>query len=178
MTEIERVVQFVEIMSEGVYSVKVKKMAEQLYDLGFFTAPASTRFHGAYPGGLFDHSLNVTTALLELTRRLGLKWERRESPYLVGMLHDLCKCHMYIIKEGGGYEYNKDLYLPGHGDRSVILAQQYVVLTEEEILCIRWHMGAFDEKENWNAYGKAIEKYENVLWTHTADMMASKIVGV
>jgi len=61
----------------------------------------------------------------------------------------------------------------------VILANLYGVhLTEEEVLCIRWHMGAFDEKENWNAYGKAIEKYPNVLWTHTADMVASKIEGV
>ena len=51
-------------------------------------------------------------------------------------------------------------------------------LTEEEILCIRWHMGAYDDKENWNTIGAAIEKYPNVLFTHTADMMAARIVGI
>ena len=51
-------------------------------------------------------------------------------------------------------------------------------LTEEEKLCIRWHMGAFDDKENWNCYGAAIEKYQNVLWTHTADMVAARVQGV
>ena len=48
-------------------------------------------------------------------------------------------------------------------------------LTEEEMLCIRWHMGAFDEKTNWNYYTRAIHKYPNVLWTHMADMVSAHI---
>ena len=51
-------------------------------------------------------------------------------------------------------------------------------LTEEERLCIRWHMGAFDKKENWDGYDKAVAQYQNVLWTHTADMVASRVLGV
>jgi hypothetical protein len=51
-------------------------------------------------------------------------------------------------------------------------------LTPEEVMCIRWHMGAFDEKENWQYYSRAVNKYPNVLWTHTADMIASQIMGV
>jgi hypothetical protein len=39
-------------------------------------------------------------------------------------------------------------------------------------------MGAFDDKENWDKYGKSIEKYPNVLWTHTADMMAARIFKI
>ena len=31
-----------------------------LMKLGFFEAPASKKFQGAYPGGLFDHSVLVT----------------------------------------------------------------------------------------------------------------------
>lgn len=53
-----------------------------------------------------------------------------------------------------------------------------VKLTDEEMACIRWHMGAFDDKENWDKYGKSIEKYPNVLWTHTADMMAARIYKI
>ena len=51
-------------------------------------------------------------------------------------------------------------------------------LTQEEIFCIRWHMGAFDDKENWNSYGRACTVYPNVLYTHTADMIAARIEGV
>ena len=45
-------------------------------------------------------------------------------------------------------------------------------------MCIRWHMGAFDDKDNWSCYGNAVERYETVLWTHTADMYASRVQGV
>ena len=59
--------------------------AEVLDYLGFFTAPASIKYHGAYDGGLFDHSFITAKILVELTERLDLKWERPESPYIVGM---------------------------------------------------------------------------------------------
>jgi len=58
-----------------------------------------------------------------------------------------------------------------------MLLSQFITLTEEEMLCIRYHMGAF-EKEEWTEYGAAIEKYQNVLWTHHADMLASRVDGV
>lgn len=149
-----------------------------LNKLGFFTAPASTKYHGAYEGGLFDHSLETTKALVELTEKLGLKWERPESPYIVGMYHDLCKCDAYI-KDGDGYIYNSDTLLSGHGDKSVIILQQYKKLTNEEIACIRWHMGAFEKDTKlWSYYTNAVNKYPNVLYTHTADMMASHIKRV
>lgn len=66
----------------------------------------------------------------------------------------------------------------GHGDKSVILAQTLVDLTDEEILCIRWHMGAYDDKENWDNLGAAIEMFPNVLYSHTADMIASRVIGI
>jgi len=66
----------------------------------------------------------------------------------------------------------------GHGEKSVIILQQNIQLTDEEMYCIRWHMGAFDDKENWNSYGRACTVYPNVLYTHTADMVAARILGV
>ena len=178
MTEFDRLVQFAELMTEGVNPEEVNNLANHLYATGFFTAPASTKYHGAYPGGLFDHSYRVTHNLLRLTKNMKLIWDRKESPYLVGMLHDLCKTDQYRATEDG-FEYMKDLPLPGHGEKSIIVAQMMgVKLTDEEMLCIRWHMGAFDDKANWNSYGNAIKIFPNVLWTHTADMMASHIQGV
>jgi putative nucleotidyltransferase with HDIG domain len=148
--------------------------------LGFFTAPASIKHHGAYEGGLFDHSLEVANALVELTNKLGLEWERPESPFIVGMYHDLCKCDNYVVDiESNKWVYNPEIIIPGHGDKSVIIAQQYIELTDEEIACIRWHMGAFEkDPKQWEYYGRAVEKYPNVLWTHTADMVASRIKGI
>lgn len=156
----------------------------------FFDAPASINYHGAYTGGLFEHSFAVTKTLLSFTRRLDLKWQNERSPYIVGMFHDLCKIDDYILtkkrlgKNALGdvieekWEYNNKITLTGHGDKSIFLLQKYVPLTEEEMLCVRWHMGAFDDKENWNYYNKAIEKYPNVLYTHTADMVAAKVLEV
>lgn len=161
---------------KGLISIDFRK---HLIESGFFTAPASTKYHGAYEGGLFDHSLAVAESLVIITERNNLKWEFNKSPYIVGMFHDLCKIDSYMKNtDNTGWTYNNNLLLPGHGEKSIMLLQKFITLTEEEILCIRWHMGAFDDKENWNYYGKAIEKYPNVLWTHTADMIAAKILGV
>jgi len=152
---------------------------DQIYILdeaGFFDAPASTKYHGDYEGGLFDHSLEVTNALIYLTERLQLPWEREKSPLIVGMFHDLCKVDQYI--EGvDGYEHNPHVLLKGHGEKSVMMLSNFMSLTEEEIMCIRYHMGAYNTNE-WDQYDLAIRKYPNVLFTHTADMMASKIMGV
>lgn len=153
-----------------------------LDDMGFFDAPASTKYHGNYEGGLFDHSLAVTEALVDLTKKLKLDWVRDDSPYIVGMFHDLCKCDHYVYdKETGMYKYNDDKILDGHGAKSVILAQKYInySLTDEEIACIRWHMGLYErDTKLWGYYGRAIKEYPNVLYTHMANMIASKIKGI
>lgn len=145
-------------------------------------APASTKYHGANPGGWFDHSLCVMQQLVLLTERNGLSWQRPESPYIVGFFHDVCKLDQYVaVREEDGrpvYAWRGDTLFKGHGDKSVLmLASIGASLTEEEVVCIRYHMGAFTEKELWNDYTRAVEKYPNVLWTHTADMIASHVYG-
>ena len=68
--------------------------------IGYFDAPASKGHHLARIGGLVEHSINVTRRLVELTETLGVKWSRKESPYTVGMLHDLVKCRCYRAVKG------------------------------------------------------------------------------
>lgn len=145
---------------------------------GFFEKPASIKHHGAYTGALFDHSFMVAKILEDLTEQMGLNWQQDRSPYIVGMFHDLCKIDTYQRTDDEKWEYNNATLLPGHGEKSVILLQRHIKLTEEEMLCIRWHMGAFDEKENWNSYGRSVTKYKNVLWTHHADMYAARVLQV
>ena len=159
------------------------EMLQILTRKGFFHAPASTKYHGNYPGGLFAHSFAVAKSLVTFTDNNNLHWEKPRSPYIVGMFHDLCKIDQYRLLSHSQdpdvrYDYNPDTLLKGHGDKSVMLLSQFYTLTEEEIMCIRYHMGAYTEKEEWPYYGRAVEQYPNVLWTHTADMFASHVAGV
>ena len=75
------------------------------------------------------------------------------------------------------YEFNAKTLLKGHGSKSCIILSQFINLTEEEMLCIRYHMGAY-ETDEWDEWDRAIHKYPNVLWTHMADMLASKVDDV
>lgn len=173
MTLAERIEKFNNLMGD-IVPPEVKK---DLLDKGFFTAPASTKYHGNYEGGLFDHSYMVARYLKKLTEDCRLDWQNPRSPLLVGMFHDLCKMDNYILIDGH-YECETDTLLKGHGDKSVMVLAQYFKLTEEEIMCIRYHMGAFCDKSEWNDYTRTVHKYTNVLWTHQADMLASHVEGV
>lgn len=165
-------------------------MMNYLMAYGFFTAPASTKYHGNHEGGLLEHSYMVTKFLLTLTQDNHLTWKNSRSPFIVGMFHDLCKIDQYrhpasrLIVDGVSvmdsfkWEYNPDTLLKGHGDKSVMLLSQFYTLTDEEIMCIRYHMGAFTDKSEWNDYTRAVRNYPNVLWTHQADMLASHVAGV
>ena len=174
--------KFITDMKDNLGNIDfVKELTDKLDKIDFFTVPASINHHGNYEGGLYDHSWEVTRQLLYLTKQLDLSWVRQESPYIVGMFHDLCKCDNYkkLRCYEEKWEYNKNILIPGHGEKSVMMAQNiYGYLTEEEIMCIRWHMGAFDDKANWQYYSGAVAKYPNVLFTHTADMIASQICAL
>lgn len=176
-------------LPDGTPLVPIDLM-DYLWDNGFFTAPASTKYHGNYEGGLLEHSSAVAKFLVQLTEDNHLTWKNPRSPYIVGMFHDLCKIDQYrhpasdlvvdgmLLPDPSKWEYNPDTLLKGHGDKSVILLSQFYTLTEEEIMCIRYHMGAFTDKSEWNDYTRAVRNYPNVLWTHQADMLASHVAGV
>lgn len=183
MTEKERYDLF---MGTGIGKFIDKEFETYLLANGFFSAPASTKYHGNYEGGLFDHSFTVMNILVELSAKNNLKWQRAESPFIVGMFHDLCKIdqyridnsELYTVGEATRYEYRTDTDFKGHGDKSILLLCQYMKLTEEEVMCIRYHMGAFTEKDEWRDYTNAVHRYANVLWTHHADMLASHVCGI
>ena len=192
MTTEERIKMFLDLCEKINFNLP-SEFYGWLNDNGFFTAPASTKYHGAYEGGLFDHSFTVTKRLMKLSVDNKLEWKRKESPFIIGMFHDLCKCDQYILADGSvlgdigdstitspygtHYEYNQNTILKGHGSKSIILLSQFITLTEEEALCIRYHMGAY-ETDEWKEFDAAIRKYQTVLWTHMADMLASKVDNV
>lgn len=120
-----RIEDFVEFVGGHIWDADV--IAGRLEELGYFSAPASIRYHGNVTGGLYEHSKAVTLELLNLTEKLGLRWGRRDSIYIVGMFHDICKTDDYsreIVREKaadgsvvceteGKWVYNTDMLLPG-----------------------------------------------------------------
>ncbi len=166
------------------------ELLNKIEQMGYFTKPASINHHGNEEGGLFNHSFNVAEILNKLTDQNNLHWEREESPLIVGLFHDLCKLDDYIwvvdeepveyfggSRRGGSghWAYNPEQFIKGHGDKSVMIASTLIQLTEEEMYCIRFHMGAFTDKAEWTYYTQAIHRFPNVLWAHQADMMAAHI---
>lgn len=177
---------FKQLMAPCIPHIITPEIIDQLQCMSFFEAPAAIHHHGAFTGGLFRHSAAVMNMLLVYTEQLELDWDRKESPYIVGMFHDLCKTDDYVpvssskVLGESEWGYNDKRLLTGHGDKSVIMLQQLLKgnVTMQEAMCIRWHMGAFDSKENWNAYGNAVACDQNILYTHTADMYASRVLDI
>ena len=158
----------------------------------FYTAPASTKYHSCHEGGLLEHSLNVYECLKE--KRKNPIWEKalkdvpEESFIITALLHDLCKTYFYTVDyrnkkndETGVWEkvpfYTIDDKVPyGHGEKSVMMIEEYIKLTPVERYSIRWHMGWSEPKENYNALGKAMGKYPLVLALHEADQEATYLL--
>lgn len=159
----------------------------------FFTAPASTRYHGSYEGGLLEHSLNVYNRLVfEMNTVIGEGWEEIYSPEtiaIVALFHDLCKIDRYVLTEKwckdedgqweayDAYDYNKEKAEMGHGAQSVYYLQKFIQLTEIEAQAIYWHMGAYDI----SPYSSLANCSETFKWNplaflvHRADMAATYI---
>lgn len=153
----------------------------------FFTAPASTRWHGCEVGGLAKHSLAVAKTLISLTDDLYLRWQNKRSPMLIGLLHDVCKLNTYeeYLDEEGKLKWRYRADLPkdrGHGTLSVKVIEDWgIKLTDEERVCIKYHMGPWtqdiDESLGELTYSQMLKEYPNLLWVHTADMYASHVLG-
>ena len=155
-----------------------------IYSTDYTTAPASTRYHSAYAGGLLDHSTRVTKNLLYLTEKFNFHWDRPESPYLIGLFHDICKVNFYktsyrnvknevtgVWQKAPFYEIQDNDPL-GHGSKSVILLQKMIKLTDQEIYCILYHMSAFGDSDYQRDYSKAVVKYPEILMVALADHSA------
>ena len=171
MSETQRIEDFEEI-SKGIFN---KKQVDKLIEMGYFKVPASLEHHGTQEGDLYHHSKMIYLQLEEYTQKLYLQWEARRSTVTIAFLHDLCKVDEYVLKDGV-YIRNGEMSLDGHGDKSAIMALQlFPDLTDEEVMCIRYHMGAYEGKEHWKTLGNAIKKYPNILWVHQADMIASQV---
>ncbi len=158
----------------------------------FFTAPASTRYHSAYEGGLLEHSINVYECLRDYLARnkvrdeFGLSYSD-ETIAIISLLHDLCKVNVYRVstrnvkdpvtgqwKPMPYYEFDDNLPY-GHGEKSVYVISGFMRLTREEAFAIRYHMGFSNEDDARNV-GKAFELFPLALALSIADTEATYFV--
>ncbi len=146
----------------------------------YFTAPASANHHLNVQGGLAVHSVNVTNRLVELTNALSPgMWPSDESPYRIGMLHDLCKAATYTRAPVAGWERKASAF-PGQGMASVALAGMQplgIALAPVEAACIAWHMGVYGLTESErDSYDEAMNRWpRQLIATHTADVWAARV---
>lgn len=185
--------EFISIYNESIKRGGADKLLEYLTKSDFFTAPSSTRYHGAYEGGLVQHSVNVYHCLKDYLSRprtkelYGMDYSE-ETIAIVALLHDVCKVNFYTVDfrnkkndETGVWEkvpyYTINDALPyGHGEKSVYILSGFFYgedrLTREEAFAIRYHMG-FSGIEDKNTIGRALEMYPLALALNVADMEAS-----
>ena len=159
-----------------------KELLQWLESTDFFTAPASTRYHEAYAGGLVEHSVRVWNELIRLLKAYPELKVSAETAAIVSLLHDVCKISTYKVelrnkKDEFGqwvkypvYTHNEDFKFGGHGSKSVYLIQKYMQLTDTERVAIKNHMGRSDG--DYAVYD-AFRAFPLAFLIHSADMAAT-----
>ena len=168
----------------------IDKLITFLQKSDFFKAPASTRFHGSFEGGLVEHSMKVYEILKHKVQNSIMPLNiSEESIILIALLHDICKVNFYKVDYRnaknalGVWEkvpyYTVDDTIPyGHGEKSVMMITEYIKLTSEEKYAIRWHMGYTEPKELYGTIGEAYKKYPIALLMHEADLEATYFYNI
>lgn len=159
-----------------------EKLFAWLESTDFFVAPASTKYHECYKGGLAEHSVNVFNELVRLLKAYPEVRVTGETAAVVSLLHDVCKAGCYKTEmrnkknEFGQwiqvpfYTFDEDFSFGGHGSKSVYLIQKFMPLTDEEAVAINCHMGA--ENGNWSV-SDAFRAFPLAFLLHTADMAST-----
>ena len=168
----------------------IDKLIAYIEKTDFFKAPASTKFHGNYEGGLLEHSLNVYHILKEKLSHKPyseIVQVSEETIILITLLHDLCKTNYYTVdyrnkKNADGVWVKEPYYtvndtIPyGHGEKSVMMISKFIELNMEEMYAIRWHMGFTEPKELYNTISIVYEKFPLALALHEEDLEATYLV--
>ena len=172
-------------LCKTVHREGIDDLLKWLEENEFYSCPASSRFHGAYSGGLLDHSLNVYD---ELKRLLSVYPEiqvSEESIIISALLHDLCKANLYAIEKKNrkvdgkwetydGYITKEKFCFGGHGSKSVFLAQHFIKLTPDEAVAINSHMSSWEDGAA-RYVGNAFEQCPFAWAVHVADEAATYI---
>lgn len=175
---------FIEICKKNIKRTGIDDLLRWLESSDFFEAPASTRYHGSYAGGLCEHSINVYKALVRLANHYPEFDFDPESLAIVALFHDLCKVNFYATEKRNrknsetgqwesydAYSIKEKFCFGGHGSKSVYLVQNFMKLSPEEAASINCHMGAFSDSN----VGSSFEQFPLAWFLHIADGMATYV---
>lgn len=149
---------FLELYDKYVLREGFADLRNWLLQSDFFTAPASTRYHGCYEGGLCTHSVSVWKNVVKLLKAYSEIKTYGETVAIISLLHDVCKINLYktdyknVKNESGAWEkvpyyvHDEKLSYGNHGAKSVYLINKHIILTDEEAVSIQCHMGNEDGK--------------------------------
>lgn len=181
--------EFIQLFNDNIKREGAKEFLKFLEQTDFFVAPASTKYHSAYEGGLCEHSIKVYKRLLRLIQNeYGEKFEEKishESIAICGLLHDICKLNTYKtqmrnVKENNMWVqkpfYTVDDTVPyGHGEKSVYMISGFMRLSREEAMMINWHMGPYDLRVKGGSFALSdvFYMFPNAMLMYLADMQAA-----
>lgn len=177
----------------------VEDVIESLEEMGFFSAPASAGHHLNIEGGLVQHSLNTCRAALAVWEGMKVlepsigKEVGRDSVIIASLLHDVCKSDIYVRsvkkrknaigqwEDCEGYKISYKNFPMGHGEKSVILLLcSGLEMSDDEMLAIRWHMGAWginmNSYEDQRCFDTSKKMYPLVSIIQSADNLAANIM--
>ena len=178
--------KFLALCRENIHRDGLEELLDWLQKADFFTAPASTRFHGAYEGGLCEHSLDVYDMALKGMKGYELELDL-ESVTISTLFHDLCKVNFYKKDirnqkidgkwaEVPCYTIEEKFVFGGHGGKSVFLAQQFMKLKTSEATAINCHMGAAPGGDAVRDVGNAYQACPLAWLVHVADEAATYLL--
>jgi hypothetical protein len=178
----EYINEYKELLMKISHRKGVLELSSYLEKHGFFTAPASTKYHLCFEGGLLIHSVNVTNLALKLKKIL-LPDIQEESVILCGLFHDTHKVTdgfgnpTYLKNEGYDkdkqpYLWNKEQMNFSGAQKSLLIISKFIDLTKYEMQAIAYHDGPF--VPSWEDI-KA-DPYPLTLLLHFADMWSSWVI--
>ena len=166
----------------------IERFVEYLDKTDLKTAPASTKYHDSFEGGLVYHSLTVYNELCKMTEYIAKYNIPKETLIITALLHDLCKVNYYITdtrnvknKETGQWEqvpyYTvEDTFPIGHAEKSIIILQQFIRLSKTETAMIRNHM-AFTRDET-DEVSLLFDKFPEYVLLENDDMISTYMYDV
>ena len=179
--------EFLTICRSSIQREGLEDLIDWLCKADFFTAPASTKYHGGYAGGLCQHSIDVYQYAKKISFLMP-KEPSEESLAIATLFHDLCKVNLYKVdkrnqkingewQEVPYYIIDEKFHFGGHGSKSVFLIQQFMKLTTEEAAAINCHMGFSDGSATTvRDVSNAYQQFPLAWITHVADEAATYLL--
>lgn len=197
----ENVVRFESLINSIQRECNKEELFNVLRNSDFYYAPASTKYHCAFEGGLVYHCLGVYDALVKLNDSFNLQLDP-ESMIICGLLHDFSKMNFYDktfmnkkiysptgkkSDENGKFDWvsvpgyvtrdsNNRFVFGNHEQTAEFMVRNYIPLSIEESVAILHHMGGM----NWDCsqvnIGEIYGKYSLAVALHLADMASTYLV--